>query len=124
MSLLTLNVYRIYLPVLKEISVFEDRVISCCDCGTDFPFTSGEQEHFEKLGFTNDPKRCKNCRAAKKRASGQETSFRPQNAGAQRSGPEVHVVKCAECGGEASVPFKPRLDRPVYCNTCFRSKKA
>jgi CxxC-x17-CxxC domain-containing protein len=104
--------------------VFEDRVIRCCDCGVDFPFTSGEQEHYEKLGFTNDPKRCKNCRAAKKRSSGQETPFRPQNAGAPRQDRQMYSVKCAECGGEASVPFQPRLDRPVYCIVCFQTKKA
>lgn len=103
--------------------MFEDRTLQCCDCGTNFPFTAGEQEHFEKLGFTNDPKRCKNCRAAKKRASGQEAPFRTHLADAPRPGLEIHTAKCAECGGEAKVPFKPRLDKPVYCNACFRTKR-
>ena len=32
---------------------------------------------------------------------------------------EMHTVVCAECGNEASVPFRPRGDRPVYCSDCF-----
>jgi len=32
---------------------------------------------------------------------------------------EMHTVICAECGNEASVPFRPRGDRPVYCSDCF-----
>lgn len=105
--------------------MFEDRTIQCCDCGADFVFSAGEQEHFEKLGFTNDPKRCKNCRTLKKQASGREVPFRPQLADRPRPapGPDIHTVKCAECGGEAKVPFKPRLDKPVYCDTCFQTKR-
>ena len=27
---------------------------------------------------------------------------------------------CSSCGNQAQVPFKPRMDRPVYCSDCFR----
>ncbi|MBQ8122561.1 MAG: zinc-binding protein, partial [Ruminococcus sp.] len=26
---------------------------------------------------------------------------------------------CANCGGEAKVPFEPKDGRPVYCSECF-----
>jgi CxxC-x17-CxxC domain-containing protein len=31
----------------------------------------------------------------------------------------MHAAVCAECGGQALVPFLPRNDRPVYCSNCF-----
>jgi CxxC-x17-CxxC domain-containing protein len=30
---------------------------------------------------------------------------------------------CATCGKQTEVPFKPRGDRPIYCNSCFRHTK-
>lgn len=44
----------------------EDKVLTCKDCGAEFTFTVGEQEFYAEKGFTNDPVRCKECRAAKK----------------------------------------------------------
>ena len=31
-----------------------------------------------------------------------------------------HEIVCSACGREATVPFVPRADRPVYCRDCFR----
>ncbi|MBD3303997.1 DNA-directed RNA polymerase [Candidatus Woesearchaeota archaeon] len=36
---------------------------------------------------------------------------------------EEHEVTCAECGKKCKVPFKPKGDRPVYCQECYRNKK-
>lgn len=46
--------------------LFEDRELTCVDCGSPFVFTGGEQRFYAEKGFTNEPKRCKPCRAAKK----------------------------------------------------------
>ena len=46
--------------------MFEDRTLKCQDCGAEFIFTAGEQEFYQEKGFTNEPKRCKACRDAKK----------------------------------------------------------
>ena len=35
--------------------------LTCVNCGRTFPFTNGEHEHYEKMGFTL-PKRCPECR--------------------------------------------------------------
>jgi CxxC-x17-CxxC domain-containing protein len=45
---------------------FNDRQITCLDCGQPFVFTAGEQQFYEKKGFKEEPKRCKNCRDARK----------------------------------------------------------
>ena len=45
---------------------YQEKSITCSDCGTTFTFTAGEQEFFASKGFTNEPKRCRPCRDAKK----------------------------------------------------------
>lgn len=100
---------------------FEDRTLTCRDCAQEFVFTVNEQEFFAARGFTNDPGRCPTCRAAR-RASRDDSSVRGgfseavDGEGGRR---EYHMTICAECGGEARLPFVPRFDRPVYCSSCF-----
>ncbi len=48
---------------------------------------------------------------------GFRSNFRP--GGFNRGPKEMHKAKCAECGKECEVPFKPSGDRPVYCRECF-----
>jgi len=36
---------------------------------------------------------------------------------------EMFDATCADCGNECKIPFKPREDRPVYCNECFQKHK-
>jgi hypothetical protein len=45
---------------------YQEKSIKCSDCGNTFTFTAGEQEFYAAKGFTNEPKRCPICRAAKK----------------------------------------------------------
>lgn len=44
---------------------FKEKRIRCIDCGDVFEFDVGEQEFYYKKGF-QDPKRCKDCRRARK----------------------------------------------------------
>ncbi|MCH5161054.1 MAG: zinc-ribbon domain-containing protein [Clostridiales bacterium] len=43
-----------------------DKTLTCKDCGKEFVFTAGEQEFYAEKGFTNEPKRCPDCRKANK----------------------------------------------------------
>ena len=43
-----------------------DKTLVCAECGASFTFTSGEQEFFASRGYTNEPKRCPECREARK----------------------------------------------------------
>jgi CxxC-x17-CxxC domain-containing protein len=88
-------------------NVYQDRELTCRDCGTPFVFTSGEQAFYAAKGLQNDPQRCAGCRAAAKQA---------RATGAPR---EFHAAVCHGCGGQAVVPFAPRPDKPVYCSSCF-----
>ncbi|HIN04768.1 MAG TPA: zinc-binding protein [Dehalococcoidia bacterium] len=90
-----------------------DKDLVCVDCGAAFTFTVGEQEFFASRGYTNEPKRCTECRGARK-------NQQPGFSGGPR---EMHPVVCAQCGVDTEVPFLPRGDRPVYCSDCFSSMR-
>ena len=100
--------------------IYTDKQLACLDCGTEFMFSSGEQERYAQLGFTNEPKRCGPCRAAKKASRGESggASRRP-SAGSR----EMFSATCSQCGKQAQVPFQPREDRPVYCSDCFGGRR-
>jgi CxxC-x17-CxxC domain-containing protein len=44
---------------------------------------------------------------------------RPRNDGPR----EMSDVKCADCGCQTQVPFKPTEGRPVYCRDCYAKHK-
>ena len=46
--------------------MFEDKTLTCVDCGKEFVFTAGEQEFYAEKEYQNEPKRCKECRMAEK----------------------------------------------------------
>jgi CxxC-x17-CxxC domain-containing protein len=33
-------------------------------------------------------------------------------------------IKCSDCGKTATVPFKPKSDKPVYCRECLAKHRA
>jgi CxxC-x17-CxxC domain-containing protein len=41
----------------------------------------------------------------------------------QKSRP-MYQITCADCKKDCEIPFKPTGDRPVYCQECFRRRKA
>jgi hypothetical protein len=44
----------------------EDKTIICADCGKEFAHTAEDQKRYAERGFTADPKRCRECRQARK----------------------------------------------------------
>lgn len=36
---------------------------------------------------------------------------------------EMHQATCDNCGKSCEVPFRPTSGKPVYCSSCFESKK-
>jgi hypothetical protein len=49
-------------PATSAAQTFVDRILYCKECREPFVFTVGEQRFFASKNFTNEPKRCKNCR--------------------------------------------------------------
>ncbi len=90
---------------------YQDKSLRCADCGREFTFTAGEQEFYSSRGLLNEPKRCPECRQARK-------SERYGSSGS-RSQRQMFPAVCAECGKDTEVPFEPREDKPVYCSDCY-----
>jgi CxxC-x17-CxxC domain-containing protein len=126
---------------------FQDKALTCVECGNEFAFTANEQAFYADRGFTNEPKRCPNCRQSRKASRGGSgyssgggyesgggygSSGGGSYGGGQRNGGgggygggqrEMHVTTCSSCGGEARVPFVPRGDKPVLCSDCFSQQR-
>jgi len=95
---------------------FQDKVLKCIDCGTEFIFTAGEQLFFHDKQFKNEPKRCKVCKTKRASAVG---SIPIANAYQKV---ETRTI-CSQCGKETTVPFKPTQGRPVFCRECFQQRR-
>lgn len=95
----------------------QDKTLICQDCGNEFTFTAAEQDFYQQKEFTNEPKRCPNCRKIKKE------QFRGNRGGGGRGYSESFQITCANCGKTDTVPFKPRGDRPVLCSDCFKKQR-
>jgi CxxC-x17-CxxC domain-containing protein len=91
---------------------YADRTLTCAECGSEFTFTADDQEFHAKKGY-QEPKRCPNCRAARRGGGG------GGGGGYDRGPRQMYTATCDSCGNEAQLPFEPRQDRPVYCSDCF-----
>jgi CxxC-x17-CxxC domain-containing protein len=94
---------------------FQDKILKCIDCGTDFVFTAGEQLFFHDKQFKNEPKRCKACKNKRVAVLGA-----PQSHGYAKVETRTN---CSQCGKETTVPFRPTQGRPVLCRECFQQKR-
>jgi CxxC-x17-CxxC domain-containing protein len=90
---------------------FQDKILTCVDCGTEFVFTAGEQLFFHDKQFRNEPKRCKSCKAKRVSVLGSGTRGYVKT--------ETRTI-CAACGKDTTVPFRPTQGRPVLCRECFQ----
>src|SRR5437773_5556010 len=96
---------------------FQDKSLTCSDCGQSFIFTAGEQEFYERKGFRETPKRCKPCRETRKmrRADAPATASAGGGGGnGQRS----------DSRGEADGNRAPRSSGPreLFDATCARCR--
>ena len=101
---------------------YSDKTLVCVDCGKSFTFGASEQELFASRGYTNEPKRCNECREAKRQQRGGSFGGR-DSYGSQRQR-VLYPAVCATCGKDTQVPFEPRNGRPVYCSACYTKVSA
>jgi CxxC-x17-CxxC domain-containing protein len=106
--------------------MYQDRQLTCRDCGATFIFTTGEQEFYATKGLVNAPRRCPDCRRAAKqtKSDGGRGSYGGGGGGYggggyERAPRQMTDAVCAQCGAPTQVPFQPRGDRPVYCSDCY-----
>ena len=127
--------------------MYNDKNLTCADCGQEFVFTASEQDFYSQRGFT-EPRRCPSCRASRKAARNSESGGGYSFGGGYSSGGyssgagsyggggggggygdrdrgprEMFAATCSSCGKEAQVPFRPTSGKPVYCSDCFRTQR-
>lgn len=107
---------------------FDDKTITCRDCGEPFTFSAGEQTFYQEKGFTNEPSRCPDCRRTHKasQGGGGRSSYGGGGGGggySSRAERTMHPATCSECGKETMVPFAPSGEKPVYCSDCFQKRR-
>lgn len=98
---------------------YVDKTLECVECGMSFVFSASEQDFFASKGYTNEPRRCPECRRANKQrreggSLGSTSSYRQR---------QMYDAVCASCGKDTQVPFEPRNGRPVYCSACYSKAK-
>lgn len=101
---------------------FQDKVLTCIDCGTEFVFTAGEQLFFFDKQFKNEPKRCKMCKSKRLATLSSVPTFPRQSRSHSQTRVETHAT-CSQCGKETTVPFRPTQGRPIFCRECFQQKR-
>ncbi|MDQ2741124.1 MAG: zinc-ribbon domain containing protein [Chloroflexota bacterium] len=103
--------------------MYQDRDLTCAQCGASFTFNADDQEFHAGRGY-QDPKRCPTCRAERRNSqgSGYGSSYGggSSSGGYDRPQRQMFSATCATCGQEARVPFEPRGDKPVYCSNCYQ----
>ena len=124
--------------------MYNDKNLTCADCGQEFVFTASEQDFYAQRGFT-DPAAARRAEpaarlpatptaavartAATAPAAGTPPVVRGGGYGgggygSRDRGPrEMFSATCSSCGREAQVPFRPTSGKPVYCSDCFRSQR-
>jgi CxxC-x17-CxxC domain-containing protein len=90
---------------------FQDRVLTCRECGKEFRFSAGEQAFYAEKGFQHQPSRCKECRGSRRVGAAGE--------GGARADRVLFPAVCSACGKETQVPFRPTPGKPVYCRECY-----
>lgn len=112
---------------------YEDKTITCTDCGEEFIHSADDQTRYAERGFEHEPKRCRPCREKRKASGGGGGGSYGGGGGGNYGGGgggrggdaprEMHDATCAECGAQTTVPFKPTQGRPVFCRDCYRAKR-
>ena len=81
--------------------MYNDKNLTCADCGQEFVFTASEQDFYAQRGFT-EPRRCPSCRASRKaarNADGGGSSYGGYGAGGGYSLPVVPAMASGGGGG-------------------------
>ena len=106
---------------------YVDKMLICRDCGSGFPFTTGEQTFYASRGLVNVPSRCLSCRNARKGGAAPfgegYVHYGPFASFGGRTPHQMHPAVCGECGQMTEVPFLPKGDRPVFCSECFSKQR-
>jgi len=93
---------------------YHDKTLVCVECREAFVCSAAEQLFFARRALRHEPRRCAACRKRPRVGASQ----------ARRGRARVEVeARCASCGQETTVPFRPTQGRPLYCRECYAKKR-
>lgn len=98
-----------------------DKTLTCRECGKQFIFTVGEQEFFAAKGFTNDPVRCPECRAARKTSRGRGYSRVPHGVPQTPTGATTPIQQAPD-NPDLDVLQARLSESSELCDTLTRDK--
>ena len=103
----------------------------CIDCGEPFPRTPEEIAARRGSGMPVSP-RCPSCREARRAEHNARViaSLRTGNlrdlhraaSGPPDAAERLYSATCSGCRRPIRLPFKPRLDRPIFCRFCLNAR--
>jgi CxxC-x17-CxxC domain-containing protein len=104
----------------------------CIDCGQLFAREPGEELARRGTGMPLSP-RCPECRIQRRAernagvlahlSDGSLRNVQPVTVGPDEGGGRVFSAECSACRRPIRLPFKPRLDRPVFCRYCHDQRQ-
>jgi len=101
---------------------FEDKTLTCVQCKSEFVFSAGEQQFYQERGLGSPPKRCKQCRRARKRVSKADGGGEYRSPAFENSAP-VHQRIRGRGHGRGPNPGGPgRQGRRDYRSPSFGDK--
>jgi CxxC-x17-CxxC domain-containing protein len=117
-------------PELIDVRTGQTQPV-CVDCGDPFQRTPAEIAARRGTGMLVSP-RCHACRIAR-RAERNARVIESLRVGdlrdAQRPAPgppdaavRLYPATCSGCQRPIRLPFKPRLDRPIFCRFCLNAR--
>src|SRR3990172_937667 len=90
------------LPNTKErrpsLMSYQDRTLTCQDCGQEFTFSADDQQYHAEKGYTNEPKRCPLCRSSRRAGGG-------GGGGGGYSGGRREMHQARAAGAQVGPPF-------------------
>ena len=117
-------------PELIDTSTGQTRAL-CIDCGEPFDRTPGEVAARRGTGLPVSP-RCPSCRIARREErnarildalrNGDLRCPRSITVGPSDSNQRLYSAVCSGCLRPIRLPFKPNLDRPVFCRFCLDAR--
>jgi CxxC-x17-CxxC domain-containing protein len=119
-------------PEVIDTSTGQSRPV-CVDCGEPFDRAAGEVAARRGTGLPVSP-RCPACRVARREErnarilevlrSGDLRAARPMAPapGPSESTERLYPADCSSCFRPIRLPFKPSLDRPVFCRFCLDAR--
>ena len=85
---------------------FEDKKLTCEECGTEFIWDASEQSYFAKKGFKKVPKRCRACRAKRQ-------------IEVQKEKEKEKEITCIKCGKKSITSNDVSSDEETLCLECY-----